>query len=87
VGDLFRAPTAGDKEASRALLERPRDLGFVRPGLFNPVDPLWQQFAKAYNQVAIHSLGGRGSPIQTQWLTPDDLTIPRQLARDRFTAK
>jgi hypothetical protein len=57
------------------------------PVFSNPVDPLWQRFAKAYNQVAIHSLGGRGSPIQTQWLTPDDLTIPRQLARDRFTTK
>ena len=57
------------------------------PVFSNPVDPLWQQFAKAYNQVAIHSLGGRASPIQTQWLTPADLTIPRQLARDRFTTK
>ena len=57
------------------------------PIFSNPVDPLWQQFAKAYNQVAIHSLGGRASPIQTQWLTPADLTIPRQLARDRFTTK
>ena len=57
------------------------------PIFSNPVDPLWQQFAKSYNQVAIHSLGGRPSPIQTQWLTPADLTIPRQLARDRFTTK
>ena len=57
------------------------------PVFSNPVDPLWQQFAKAYNQVAIHSLGGRASPIQTQWLTPADLTIPRQLARTRFTTK
>ncbi len=57
------------------------------PTFSNPVDPLWQQFAKSYNQVAIHSLGGRASPIQTQWLTPADLTIPRKLARDRFTTK
>ena len=57
------------------------------PVFSNPVDPLWQQFAKAYNQVAIHSLGGRASPIQTQWLTPADLTIPRQSARTRFATK
>ena len=50
-----------------------------------PLDPLWQQFAKDYNAVAIHALGGRPSPIQTQWLTPGDLTIPKQLARPRFT--
>ena len=57
------------------------------PVFSNPIDPLWQRFAKAYNQVAIHSLGGRASPIQTQWLTPADLTIPRRLARDRFATK
>jgi FAD/FMN-containing dehydrogenase len=57
------------------------------PIFSNPVDPLWQQFAKAYNQVAIHTLGGTPSPIQTQWLSPADLTIPRHLARARFTTK
>ena len=57
------------------------------PIFSNPIDPAWQQFAKAYNQVAIHSLGGTPSPIQTQWLTPADLRIHRQLARERFTTK
>ncbi len=57
------------------------------PIFSNPVDPLWQRFAKAYNQVAIHSLGGTASPIQTQWLTSADLKIPRQVARGRFTTK
>ncbi len=55
------------------------------PVYSDPLDPLWQRFAKEANDVAIHTLGGRGSPIQTQWLTPDDLTIPKQLARPRFT--
>ena len=55
------------------------------PVFSNPVDLLWQRFARDYNQIAIHSLGGRGSPIQTQWLTPADLTIPSRLARPRFT--
>ena len=55
------------------------------PVFSDPLDPLWQQFAKDYNAVAIHALGGRPSPIQTQWLTPGDLTIPKQLARPRFT--
>jgi quinol monooxygenase YgiN len=30
-------------------------------------------------------LGGRASPIQTQWLGRGDVTIPRKLARPRFT--
>jgi hypothetical protein len=31
--------------------------------------------------------GGRASPIQTQWLKRGDVTIPRKLARLRFTTK
>ena len=53
----------------------------------NPIDPLWQEFSQAYNQLAIHTLGGNASPIQTQWLQPADVKIPRKLARPRFTTK
>jgi len=51
----------------------------------NPNDPLWQKFAKEYNRLAIDTLGGNPSPIQTQWLQPGDARIPRKLARSRFT--
>lgn len=50
----------------------------------NPNEPLWQQFAKEYNRLAIETLGGNPSPIQTQWLQPGDVCIPRKLARSRF---
>jgi hypothetical protein len=53
----------------------------------NPVEPRWQRFAREYNKLAIHGLGGNASPIQTQWLEPGDLRIPRRLARPRFTTK
>jgi hypothetical protein len=53
----------------------------------NPTDPLWQRFAKEYNRLAIHRLGARVSPIQTQWLLPGDVKIPKKLARPRFTTK
>lgn len=55
------------------------------PFCSNPADPLWQEFSRRYNQLAIHRLGGRASPIQTQWLQKGDLAIPRKLARARFT--
>jgi hypothetical protein len=55
------------------------------PFCSNPTDPLWQQFAREYNQLAIHKLGGNASPIQTQWLQKGDVMIPRKLARPRFT--
>ncbi len=55
------------------------------PFCSNPTDPNWQQFAKEYNQLAIHALGGNASPIQTQWLQTGDVKIPRKLARPRFT--
>ncbi len=55
------------------------------PFCSNPADPLWQEFSRRYNQLAIHRLGGRASPIQTQWLTKGDVIIPRKLARSRFT--
>jgi hypothetical protein len=42
-------------------------------------------FAKEYNSLAIKTLGGKPSPIQTQWLKPDDLVIPKKLAHPRFT--
>lgn len=51
----------------------------------NPNEPLWQRFSKEYNRVAIDTLGGNASPIQTQWLQPGDVCIPRKLARERFT--
>ena len=57
------------------------------PFCSNPVDPLWQQFAQEYNRLALHTLGGNASPIQTQWLQPGDVKIPGKLARPRFTTK
>jgi FAD/FMN-containing dehydrogenase len=57
------------------------------PFCSNPTDPLWQEFARSYNKLAIHTLGGSASPIQTQWLQPGDVKIPRKLARPRFTTK
>ena len=36
-------------------------------------------------RLAIETLGGNPSPIQTQWLQPGDVRIPRKLARSRFT--
>lgn len=57
------------------------------PFCSNPIDPLWHQFAKEYNKLAIHTLAGNASPIQTQWLQPGDVKIPKQLARPRFTTK
>lgn len=51
----------------------------------NPNEPLWQQFAREYNRLAIDTLGGNPSSIQTQWLQPGDVRIPRKLARSRFT--
>lgn len=51
----------------------------------NPAEPLWQQFSREYNELAIHRLGANASPIQTQWLKKGDVTIPRRLARPRFT--
>ncbi len=55
------------------------------PFCSNPADPRWQHFAREYNQLAIHTLGGNASPIQTQWLRRGDVAIPRKLARPRFT--
>ncbi len=55
------------------------------PFCSNPVNPLWQQFAREYNKLAIGKLGGNASPIQTQWLEPGEVRIPRGLARPRFT--
>lgn len=57
------------------------------PFCANPIDPLWQQFAREYNHLAIHALGGNASPIQTQWLQPGDVRIPKKLARARFATK
>lgn len=57
------------------------------PFCSNPSDPRWQRFSEAYNDLAIHQLGGAASPIQTQWLKPGDVKIPRTLARPRFTTK
>jgi FAD binding domain len=51
----------------------------------NPGEPLWQQFSREYNELAIHRLGANASPIQTQWLKKGDVKLPRKLARPRFT--
>jgi hypothetical protein len=53
----------------------------------NPAEPRWHAFSQGYNQLAIHTLGGNASPIQTQWLQAGDVDIPRKLARPRFTTK
>ena len=53
----------------------------------NPAEPRWHRFSAEYNKLAIHTLGGKASPIQTQWLKRGDVTIPRKLARPRFTTK
>ncbi len=53
----------------------------------DPADNKWRQFAQEYNKLAIHALGGNASPIQTQWLQPGDVVIPRKLAHPRFTTK
>jgi hypothetical protein len=57
------------------------------PFCSNPSDPRWHRFAQEYNKLAIHTLGGNASPIQTQWLQPGDVKIPKKLARPRFTTK
>jgi hypothetical protein len=57
------------------------------PFYSNPADSLWQQFAQEYNRLALYTLGGNASPIQTQWLQPGDVKIPGKLARPRFTTK
>ncbi len=51
----------------------------------NPEEPLWQQFSREYNEIAVHKLGANASPVQTQWLRKGDVRIPRSLARPRFT--
>ena len=53
----------------------------------NPVEPRWQRFSQEYNKLAIHKLGYNASPIQTQWLQPGDVKIPKKLVRPRFTTK
>ena len=55
------------------------------PFCSNPADPRWHRFGQEYNKLAIKTLGGNASPIQTQWLEPGDIAIPRKLARPRFT--
>ncbi len=57
------------------------------PFCSNPADHRWHQFLQEYNKLAIHGLGGKASPIQTQWLKAGDLKIPKKLARPRFTTK
>lgn len=51
----------------------------------NPAEPLWQQFSREYNELAIRRLEANVSPIQTQWLKKGDVRIPRKLAKPRFT--
>lgn len=57
------------------------------PIFSNPTDYRWQLFAKEYNGLAIKTLHGRPSPIQTQWLKSGDLLIPEKLSNPRFTTK
>jgi hypothetical protein len=51
----------------------------------NPCEPHWQEFSRQYNELALRGLGAKASPIQTQWLKRGDVSIPRHLARPRFT--
>jgi FAD/FMN-containing dehydrogenase len=53
----------------------------------DPEEPRWQAFSQRYNALAIRRLGARVSPIQTQWLRKGDVTIPRHLAKPRFTTR
>ncbi len=57
------------------------------PFCSNPAEPRWRRFAEGYDKLAIKTLGGNASPIQTQWLKPGDIAIPRKLAKERFTTK
>jgi hypothetical protein len=57
------------------------------PCCSNPASPAWQEFARSYNRLAIQTLGGNASPIQTQWLEPGDIQVPQKLARPRFTTE
>jgi hypothetical protein len=57
------------------------------PFCSNPTEPRWRRFSERYNELAIKTLGAKVSPIQTQWLKPGDVTIPRKLARKRFVTK
>jgi hypothetical protein len=57
------------------------------PFCSNPAEPRWRRFAQEYNRLAIRTLGGAASPIQTQWLQPGDVKIPRKLAKPRFTTE
>lgn len=40
------------------------------PFCSNPTNPLWQEFARQYNHVAIHSLGGNVSPSKRSGFGP-----------------
>lgn len=55
------------------------------PFCADPLEPRWRRFAREYNRLALDALGGSASPIQTQWLRPGDVRIPKKLARPRFT--
>lgn len=57
------------------------------PFCSNPAEPRWREFAREYNKLAIRTLGGNASPIQTQHLQRGDVQIPKKLARPRFTTK
>ena len=57
------------------------------PFCSNPTDPRWHRFAQEYNKLAIRTLAGNGSPIQTQHMERGDVKIPKKLARPRFTTK
>lgn len=54
------------------------------PFCSDPAEPRWHRFVQAYNRLVLDGLGGKVSPIQTQWLQRGDLSIPRKLARPRF---
>ena len=56
-------------------------------GECNDVERRRLDFSREYNKLAIHTLGANASPIQTQWLQPGDVKIPKKLARPRFVTK
>lgn len=55
------------------------------PFCSDPSDPRWEEFSRGYNELALRGLGAKASPIQTQWLQKGDISIPRRLARTRYT--
>ena len=57
------------------------------PFCSNPAEPRWHRFGAGIQQARASRWAEPLSPIQTQWLKPGDVKIPRRLAHPRFTTK